>query len=224
MENLKLYVPVLVGKSEEKEEFQAFFEDIHLLKTNREALAYYYEHSPPIIFFYCDEKVSNTIEIIKKIREHDNETILVIISKGKSSSLLLQALPLHLSGYITKPFEVDKVEELLHNISRDLNFLHEEELLLVEGYVFDRAKEVLYDEKKVEVNLTKNEMNFIKIISSTKHQYFPSELIEHTIWEEDSAYEDCNNRLKNLLYGIRKKLPKNSIINSYKLGYKLAFL
>jgi DNA-binding response OmpR family regulator len=224
MKNLELYVPVLVGKSDVREVFQTFFENIYLVETNKEALSCYYEHHPPIIFFYCDEKSSNPIEIIKKIREHDNKTILVVISKGKSFSFLFEALPLHLSGYITKPFEADKVEELFRNISHDLNFLHENELLLPEGYIFDRAKEILYDEKYVEVNLTKNEMNFIKLVASTKDQYFSSELIEHTIWEEDSASEDCNNRLKNLLYGLRKKLPKNSIVNSYKFGYKLAFL
>jgi DNA-binding response OmpR family regulator len=224
MKNLELYVPVLVGKSDVREVFQVFFENIYLVETNKEALSYYYEHQPPIIFFYYDEKSSNPIEIIKKIREHDNKTILVVISKGKSFSFLLEALPLHLSGYITKPFEADKVEELLRNISHDLNFLHENELLLPEGYIFDRAKEIFYNEKYVEVNLTKNEMNFIKIITSKKNHYFSSEFIEHTIWEEDSAYEDCNNRLKNLLYGLRKKLPKDSIVNSYQLGYKLAFL
>jgi DNA-binding response OmpR family regulator len=224
MKNLELYVPVLVGKSDVREVFQVFFENIYLVETNKEALSYYYEHQPPIIFFYYDEKSSNPIEIIKKIREHDNKTILVVISKGKSFSFLLEALPLHLSGYITKPFEADKVEELLRNISHDLNFLHENELLLPEGYIFDRAKEIFYNEKYVEVNLTKNEMNFIKIITSKKNHYFSSEFIEHTIWEEDSAYEDCNNRLKNLLYGLRKKLPKDSIVNSYQLVYKLAFL
>jgi DNA-binding response OmpR family regulator len=224
MKNLELYVPVLVGGVEDKKIFQIFFKDIQLVETNQEAFQYYHEHSPPIIFFYCDENLLNTFDIIKKIREKDREVILVLMSKIKNASILLEALPLHLSGYITKPFQDDELELLLNNISHDLNFIHDDEMLLSEGYVFNVEREMLYNKKKVEVNLTKNEMHFIKIITSKKNHYFSSEFIEHTIWEEASAYEDCNNRLKNLLYGLRKKLPKDSIVNSYQLGYKLAFL
>lgn len=61
----------------------------------------------------------------------------------------------------------------------------------------------------------------MKILLKSKHQFFSPEVIEHDIWEEDFYREDCHIRLKYLLYGIRKKLPKGSIVNSYGLGYKL---
>jgi DNA-binding response OmpR family regulator len=61
-------------------------------------------------------------------------------------------------------------------------------------------------------------------MSSNKEKYVSSEQIEHTVWEEDSAFEDCHSRLKALLYGLRQKLPENTIVNSYSLGYKLVCL
>ena len=221
MNNLKIYKAVLVGSMEDKSVFEGFFREIVLVKTNIEALEYYYEHSPPIIFFYCDPMVSNPVPIIKEIRKKERETILVIVSKSKNLSLLLGALPLHLSGYIQKPFEPNQMNALLENISSDLNFLYSDNLMLHNGYVFNREKGVLYNEKKIEIELTPHQVTFMQIIASRKDQYFSSEFIEFSIWEETSSYIDCNNRLKNLLYGLRKKLPKKSIVNSYKFGYKL---
>jgi len=219
--NLKIYKVVLVGNREDKRVLEDFFRDIILVENNIEALEYYYEYKPPIIFFYCDPTISNPVPIIKEIREKDRETILVIVSKSKNLSLLLGALPLHLSGYIQKPFESNQIEALLQNISLDLTFLYSNDILLHDGYVFNKEKGILYNAKKLEIELTRNQLTFMKIITSGKEQYFSSEFIEFSIWEETSAYEDCNNRLKNLLYGLRKKLPEKSITNSYKFGYKL---
>jgi len=33
--------------------------------------------------------------------------------------------------------------------------------------------------------------------------------------------QDCKGRFKVLLNGLRKKLPKNTIINNYGLGYRI---
>ena len=221
MEDLKLYNLLLVGESEDKEYFQNYFQEIYLIQNNIQAFNFYSMYKPLIIFFYCDEKVFNTLSIIEKIREDDRETILVIIAKGKKLNTLLDALPLHLSGYIEKPFQKDKVEKVLQNISHDLDLLYEHRLKLKDNYTFNRKQHLLYNQEKKEVKLTKNEIKLMRLMSSGKEQYFSSEQIEHTIWEEDSAFKDCHTRLKALIYGLRRKLPENTIVNSYSLGYKL---
>jgi len=224
MEDLKLYNLLLVGEAEEKEYFQEYFQEIYLIKNNIQAFNFYSMYKPLIIFFYCDETVFNTLSIIEKIREHDRETILVIIEKGKKVNTLLNALPLHLSGYIEKPFQKNKVDKVLQNISHDLDLLYEHRFKLKENYTFNRKQHMLYNQEKEEVKLTKNEIKLMNLMSSNKEQYVSSEQIEHTIWAEDSAFEDCHTRLKALLYGLRRKLPENTIINSYSLGYKLVCL
>ena len=99
--------------------------------------------------------------------------------------------------------------------------LNVEVLRLKENYLFDIERSILYCDQKNEIKLTKNEMKFMQLITKAKYAYVSSEQFEHSIWEEDSEYEDCNKRLKHLIYGLRKKLPKGSILNGYKLGYKL---
>ena len=224
MEDLRLYNLLLVGETEDKEYFQKYFQEIYLIKNNIQAFNFYSMYKPLIIFFYCDEKVFNTLSIIEKIREHDRETILVIIAKGKKINTIIDALPLHLSGYIAKPFQKDKVEKVLQNISHDLDLLYEHRVKLKDNYTFNRKQHILYDKEKKEIKLTKNEIKLMTLMSSTKEKYISLEQIEHTIWAEDSAFEDCQIRLKALLYGLRRKLPKNTIVNSYSLGYKLVCL
>jgi DNA-binding response OmpR family regulator len=140
----------------------------------------------------------------------------------KNMCKLLEALSVQLLDYLEKPSQEHQVEVLLKNLCHDLKFIDDYSLYLQEGYLFNTRNKILYNEKNKEIKLTKNEIKFMEIMSSTKEQYFSSEFIEHSIWEEDSVYQDCNKRLKYLIYGLRKKLPKNSIVNSYKLGYKLA--
>jgi DNA-binding response OmpR family regulator len=222
MEDLKLYNLLLVGEAEDKAYFEEYFQEIYLIKNNIQAFNFYSMYKPLIIFFYCDEKVFNALSIIEKIREHDRETILVIVAKEKKVDTLIDALPLHLSGYIEKPFQKNKVEKVLEHISHDLDLLYEHRVKLKGNYTFNRKQNILYNREKKEVKLTKNEIKLMTLMSASKEQYISSEQIEHTIWAEDSAFEDCHTRLKALLYGLRRKLPKNSIMNSYSTGYKLA--
>jgi len=221
MIDLKLYNLLLVGENEDKGYFQKYFQEIYLIKNNTRALNFYYMYRPSIIFFYCDEKVFDTLSIIEKIREYDRETILVLILKGKKDDSLLQALPLHLSGYIEKPFKLNQVEKVLKNVAHDLDLLYENQLYLKGSYTFNQEQNLLYNKDSREVKLTKNEIKLMTLMGKRKDEYISSEQIEYTIWAEDSALEDCHTRLKALLYGLRKKLPEDSIVNSYSLGYKL---
>jgi DNA-binding response OmpR family regulator len=221
MENLKQYDLLLVGDIEDKNYFEAYFQEVYLRKSNAEAFHFYTVYKPLIIFFYCDKRVFDTLSIIKKIREHDRETIVVIILKEKKISLLLNAIHLHLSGYIQKPFQRESVTSVLQNIIHDLDLLYEYRVRLKDNYSFNRKSKRLSNREDKEIKLTKNERKLMLLLSSHKEQYLSLEQIEYTIWEEASANEDCKKRLKALLYGLRRKLPQKTIINAYGFGYKL---
>ncbi len=54
-----------------------------------------------------------------------------------------------------------------------------------------------------------------------RQQFITADTLEYSLWEEESMKSNCQGRLKVLLNGIRKKLPKNTIVNSYGLGYRI---
>jgi DNA-binding response OmpR family regulator len=224
MEDLKLYNLLLVGEREERDYFQKYFQKIYRIKNPIYAFNFYLVHKPSIIFFSSNRKVFNPLSIIEQIREYDRETIIVILSEQGEEDILLESLSLHLSGYLEKPFNNEKVEEVLSNITHDLNLLYANRIKLKENYIFNYKKNILYDREYKEIKLTKNELKLMSLMSKSKEKYISLEQIEHTIWEEASLVENCQARLKALLHGLRKKLPEKSILNSYNLGYKLAGL
>jgi len=141
--------------------------------------------------------------------------------KEKNMCKLLESLSKEILDYLENPSKQHQVEVLVKNLCHDLKFINEYSFYLKEDYCFNTKNKILYNNENKEVKLTKHEIKFMEIMSSKNGQYVSAEYIEYSIWEEESICQDCNKRLKHLIYGLRKKLPKNSIINSYKLGYKL---
>ena len=142
-------------------------------------------------------------------------------TKETNKYKLLETFSIELEDYLKNPSEEYQVELLLKNLCHNLKIMDDFSFYLKEGYMFNTKSKILYNKEKKEIKLTKNERKFMEIMSSRKEQYCSSTFIEYSIWDEASLCQDCNQRLKSLLYGLRKKLPHNSIINSYKLGYKL---
>ncbi len=221
MNTLNVNPLLLVGDMEDKQYFQNYFNHIELVKSNREALSMYYKNSFFTIVLNCNSCEDSAFDVCKEIREHDRQTVIAILADIIDKEELEKALPLHLSGCIHKPFKKKQVENILSNVIDDLKFLSTNLIRLKEGYHFCINQQILYNASSNEVKLTKNELKLLNILIKAKNELIDGTSIEYEIWEEDSLSKDCANRLKNLLYNLRKKLPKDSISNNYKLGYKL---
>lgn len=216
---LKLNSFLIVGNEIYKKHFYDYFDEITVVSCNEEAFNHYVEKKPAIVFL--DYSENNAIKVLKDIRKNDRKTIVVFIMSMIKSEMFLDILPLQLFSYLRKPFDNNEIKKLLTGIELELEY-REGNIKRIKGmYSFNLNKVILYNERMKEVKLTKNEKKFLEIMFNTKDSFVSIEKIEYTIWEEDSLCKDCNGRLKSLLNGIRKKLPKESIINEYGLGYKL---
>ncbi len=118
-------------------------------------------------------------------------------------------------------FNKKQVEDILSNVDHDLSLVSTHIIKLKDGYHFDRIKQVLYDNHQNEIKLTRYELKLLHILLKADSSPISSRIIEHKIWETDSIKVDCDRRLKNLFYTLRRKLPKNAVINNYGVGYKL---
>ncbi|CAA6798849.1 MAG: Putative two-component response regulator [uncultured Sulfurovum sp.] len=220
MEILKFNKLFFSGKESEILNFQTYFEEIILLENNQEILTFPFS-TTKIIFMNCDEISNNCIQVIKEIRQYDRKSIIIIMSEKKDIDTLFNVLPLHLSGYIQKPFKKNNLQKLLENIVKDLSYLdNDKNIQLKNNYSLNLNTLTLLNEKHNIIKLTKKERKLIQILINKKNNYVTSETLEYTIWEEDSLKQDCNLRLKHLIYCLRKKLPDASIINTYNIGYK----
>lgn len=211
---------ILFGDKEEKAYFQKFFTQIYLCENNDSLLSTNKLKNCSIVFLSLQKNIEKSIELRKKLKKLNPNVLVVLLVEEIVLSELLIFLPLQFSGILQKPFETEKVTEVLEKIKNNLPSIQEELLRLKEDYSFDKKSNILYYPNNEIVKLTKNETLLMQLFMS-QQGFVSSEALEHHIWEEDSEYQNCNKRLKHLIYTLRKKLPKKSILNSYKLGYKL---
>lgn len=228
MNTLKQHSLLMVNNNNNNKYFEAYFKEVSLVKDNLELFKIYHQKSPSVLFLNCHEPKMNGLDTLKKIRQSDKKVVVAIFTDKVVTDELLEALPLHLIGCIVEPFQKNKVKELLHHVDEELTLLSLPTdignrciLGFKDGFSFCSVLNRLYNDEHKEVALTKNEKRFIKILINTS-EFVPTQTIEYLIWENASMSQNCSSRLKSLLNGVRKKLPKGSIINQYGLGYKLA--
>ena len=196
-----------------------YFQTIYTATNGKEALEKFFDYKPDVVILDINMPHLSGLEVAKKIRERDNEVPIVILTAYSDLPLLLNAVELNLTKYIIKPITKDKLKEMVDAIEdriKQPNYIY-----LKYGYHFDINQQILYTPKNREIHLTKNEMKFINSLAKSKYQFVSTETIEYDIWGELSLETDCTQRLKSLLAGLRKKIPKDIIKNHYSLGYKL---
>ena len=216
MKNLKYHFLLIFGTDRKiKSYFEEYFQKVTLITEYRKLINYYKDRS---VFFIFDN-----IEVAKQVREYNSKAIIVYFSdKTMNKKELMEAIHLKLSGFIEIPFDEKQITTLLNNIDRDLKNINFDYIVwLKNGYFFDLRTQMLFDKNHHEVKLTKKEKKLINILVKSKKQFVSSDILEYTIWEDESMKYDCKGRFKVLLNGLRKKLPKYTIINSYGLGYKI---
>jgi len=199
------------------------FKTVYEATNGVEALKKFRDNKPDVILLDIYMPYINGLEVTKKIREI-NETIpIVIITAYTKKELLLEAIELNLTKYIIKPFTKDKLEDMLEVIDKKLKKIshYHTTILLKHRYIFDLKYNTLHDNKDREIHLTKKEIKLIRFLLKSKNQFVDTEAIEYEIWEDLSFEIDCKGRLKSLLNGLRKKIPKDIIKNIYALGYKI---
>jgi len=202
---------------------QKKFKTVYEATNGIETLEKFRDNKPDVILLDINMPYINGLEVTKKIREI-NETIpIVIITAYTDKELLLEAIELNLTKYIVKPFTKNKLEGMFEVIDKKFQRMsqHRTTILLKHKYIFDLKHNTLYDNKDREIHLTKKEIKLILFLLKSKNQFVDTEAIEYEIWEEESFEVDCKGRLKSLLNGLRKKIPKDIIKNNYSLGYKM---
>ena len=220
MDKLKKDTSLIVGQESEKKFFDHFFKEVYMVNNNDRILSLYQKHNISVLFLDFDKP--NTLEIIKKIRKKDREVVISLLLTDISKEKLQELLPLHLSGCLKKPLTQHSFEKLFYeHILVDLNISKKNIIKIKPNYIFDIEEYLLYNHHASEIKLTKHELKLISLLSLSKNNFLTTEVLECLIWEKESSFCDCNNRLKYLINSTRKKLSKASIINIYGTGYKL---
>lgn len=162
----------------------------------------------------------NGYDIIKAIRENDEEVPVIFTSARDQDLDKILGLELGSDDYITKPYSskelVLRVNKIIKRVYKDENTI----LITYEDYSVDLTKRMVFEEGK-EIKLTTLEFDLLVLFLKNKDKSFTRDEILDAIWGSD--YFGSDRVVDDLVRRLRKKLPKLNLNSIYRYGYRLSW-
>jgi len=161
----------------------------------------------------------NGYDIIKAIREKDEEVPVIFTSARDQDLDKILGLELGSDDYITKPYSS---KELVLRVNKIIKRVYKDEsttLITYEDYSVDLTKRMVFEEEK-EIKLTTLEFDLLVLFLKNKDKSFTRDEILDAIWGSD--YFGSDRVVDDLVRRLRKKLPKLNLNSIYRYGYRLS--
>lgn len=192
-----------------------FFKKTFHTNSIKKANIIYEKNFPSTIVIDINLNECSGILFIKELRKKNKDLPIIIITDNKETDVLLTAIKLKLTDYILKPLDINQLINALNSSAKQI---------LNNGEIFVTIKNNLkynYIEKTVikqnlEIKLTKNEGRLLELFLSNKNKYISNENIKKQIW---SHKEISNSAFKSLMNRLSIKVEKETIKNSFAMGY-----
>ena len=183
----------------------------------------YLSSKPDIILLDINMPKIDGLSLAKKIREVDKDVKIIITTSYADQDKLLQAIELYLIKYILKPIDPAILKEALSRAIEEIEHSRDGDnkhiFLLDKDIIWNREIESLTKSGE-EIKLTKNERRLLTLLSTDATRVYSFFEIFDELSYDDFDKEYDANQIRALVKLVRKKIPKDAIINIYGEGYK----
>ena len=156
-------------------------------------------------------------DIIKKIRE-DNNDVPVIFTSARDKDLdKIIGLELGSDDYITKPYSPKELVLRVNNIIRRV-YTKERQKITYKDYIIDLDKRMAFLDDE-DIGLTTLEFDLLYMFVTNREKSFSRDDILNNIWGEN--YFGTDRVVDDLIRRLRKKMPLLDINTIYGYGYRL---
>ena len=199
------------------------FENVYQAKDGLSAYKLYKEKKPNIMIIDVDIQKLNGIELLKKIRKTDQNTKAILFTSYSDNETLLNASSLKLSQYLIKPVarkELFSALTLAIEEIQSFSVISNQIIKLKDNFLWDIDKRILFH-KNNEISMTKTEKEIFSIIiqfGQNNCVITYDDLLDR-LWGSDD--KSSIKSLKTFISTLRKKLPVETILNEYGVGYRL---
>jgi DNA-binding response OmpR family regulator len=206
-----------VAKENGIEYLENFFEQIYEASDAIIALQLYEKYQPDIIITDIQMPKLNGLEFVKRIRQKDKKTQIIIITAFCDKDYLLKAIELGLVKYLVKPVCEKEFEEALLLCVDSLENSQTNVIQLDDKTTFDMFNKNLIINDEI-IKLRTKELVFLELLLKNKNRYVSYSEIENFVWDDSVMTKDA---LKTLVKNLKTKIPKNLILNLTNSGYKI---
>jgi len=165
----------------------------------------------------------NGLELTKQIYQQNENQLVIVISAYDSTEYLLEFVNIGIEHFLVKPFELEKLFEVLHNASlklltlpKDLDNANIKKLN--NNFSWDCKKLILL-KNQLKIKLTKKEILLMQLFIENSHKAVSFGEIYDALWGVDRHLASTHN-LNPIISRLKKKLPDNLITNIYGFGYR----
>jgi len=201
------------------EYLEIFFKKVFVAECGETGYKLYLEKRPDIIISDINMPNLDGLSMIKRIRENDSETDIIIMSAHSEKDKLLTAIELGLVTYLIKPINSQKLKDVLLGIVGKIRDT-KRRVYLSDTIFWDIATSTLWEGLK-QIQLKEKEAMLFKLLCSKTNRAFTSKDIFEYLYSEQEDKEFSQYSITSFIKRLRAKLPDNLIQNEYGSGYKV---
>jgi DNA-binding response OmpR family regulator len=203
-----------------EEYLESYFKKVYLASDGKEALKLYQAHHPDVLLLDINIPYIDGLTLAKQIRQTDTSTKIVMLTGVTHTHKLLEATELKLTKYLVKPISPKIFKETMKLLSVELTQSPSDFIEIAKHCIWNKRQKMLSIDDKPIVLLEK-ELKLLEYFIQKKGYTVHFEEIMLELWEDAFEREISIESVKNQVSHLRKKLPKNTIVNVYGQGYKL---
>ena len=114
-----------------------YLKEVYEASNGEEGYLVYKEKTPSIILSDIHMPILNGIDFIKKVRQEDRITPVVMITAHTDKEYLLEAVELHMEKYLVKPIELEVLFEVLAQCVKMIEINRITKLKVDNNYSYD---------------------------------------------------------------------------------------
>ncbi|MGA1933503.1 response regulator transcription factor [Arcobacter sp. YIC-464] len=192
-----------------------FFKKIFITTSYEEALRIYNDEKPSVIITDLKIKDFNGFDFIQNIRKTDYNIPIIVVTSLKDTNTLIKAVKLNLTDYLLKPVDINTLIYALNNSAKKILNGESFEVRIGKEKYYNYFENSIIKKGKL-IKLTKNETLLIELLIDNKNKIVRMEKIKNHIWKNKEVSESA---FKTLISRLSNKIGKESITNSFGIGY-----
>jgi YesN/AraC family two-component response regulator len=148
--------------SELVELLEIYIDKLYVAKDGKKGLDIFKEHHPDIIISDIQMPIMDGLEMCEQIRKIDPEVPIIITTAFNEPSFLIKSIDIGVDKYVTKPVDLNKLEETLLRCAK---FVFQKrtinDLLKLSSQLMDNQDNLIYISSNDLSNINKPLMNFL---------------------------------------------------------------
>ena len=175
----------------------------------------YEKFQPDIIISDIKMPKLNGIDMVKKIRQKDKKTKIILATAFLETAYLLEAIELGLVKYLIKPITANKLLPVIKSCIEDI--VEDKSIFYLNNeFSFDILNKTLFH-KNEQIILTKKELLFLELLIKNNKRAVKYSEFNSYVWQGEMTEDSMRSIVKD----IRKKISKNIIRNLSGIGYQI---